>query len=316
MEAIETQGLSKSFGSTRAVEDVNLTVAPGEVFGLLGPNGAGKTTTMRMLLTLLRPSSGSASIFGQDVVRQAQAVRRIIGYVPQEKSVDRFMTGREHLRLMASLYHLSGRQAKDRIEEVLKIVELKDRADELVNNYSGGMKKKLDIACGLIPHPKLMFLDEPSLGLDVQSRLRIWDHIRGLRDKGITVLINTNYLEEADQLCSRIAIIDAARVKAVGSPLELKKALGGDRILIELGQMADATIDDLIKGIRGFDFVRDIQKSPQGLQVWVKPEESALTNLFQKVGDGHYPIQAIHYLRPSLEEVFIRHTGHSIRQEQ
>ena len=311
--AIETHRLSKSFGSTKAVEDLNLTLYVGEVFGLLGPNGAGKTTTLRMLLTLLRPTTGDARIFGYEIVRQAREVRRLIGYVPQEKSVDRYMTGREHLELMASLYHLSASEARNRVREVLKLVELEDRANELVSNYSGGMKKKLDIACGLIPHPKLMFMDEPSLGLDVQSRLRIWEHIRGLKAKGITILMSTNYLEEADQLCDRIAIIDAGRVKAIGSPLELKKGLGGDRILIELGQGVPSDIKDLAEAIQRFEFVREIHERNNTLEVWINPQEAAFTALFQKVGNGNYPVQAIHYMRPSLEEVFIRHTGHKIR---
>lgn len=312
--AIEAHRLSKSFGSAKAVEDLDLTVYAGEAFGLLGPNGAGKTTTLRMLLTLLRPTSGTAKIFGCDIVQQARDARRLIGYVPQEKSVDRFMTGREHLKLIASLYHLSGQEAKMRIQEILKLVELEEKADELVRNYSGGMKRKLDIACGLIPHPKLMFMDEPSLGLDVQSRLRIWDHIRGLRSQGITILMSTNYLEEADQLCDRLAIIDGGKVKAIGSPLELKKGLGEDRILIELGQVAPSSLKELIEAIRKFEFVREIQEGPHSLEIWIKPQQDAFTTLFQKVGNGHYPVEAIHYMRPSLEEVFIRHTGHKIEE--
>lgn len=313
--AIEAHRLSKSFGSSKAVEDLDLTVYTGEIFGLLGPNGAGKTTTMRMLLTLLRPTGGIAKIFGYDIVQQARDVRRVIGYVPQEKSVDRFMTGREHLKLIAALYHLSSQEAKKRIQEVLKLVELEKKADELVRNYSGGMKRKLDIACGLVPHPKLMFMDEPSLGLDVQSRLRIWDHIRDLKAQGITILMSTNYLEEADQLCDRIAIIDGGKIRAIGSPLELKKGLGEDRILIELGQVAPSNIRELIESIRRFEFVRDIREGQSNLEIWIKPQQDAFTALFQKVGNGHYPIQAIHYMRPSLEEVFIKHTGHKIRGE-
>jgi ABC-2 type transport system ATP-binding protein len=313
--AIDARQLSKAFGSATAVEDLNLQVYAGEVFGLLGPNGAGKTTTMRMFLTLLRPTSGTANIFGYDIVQQAREVRRLIGYVPQEKSVDRFMTGREHLKLIAALYHLSGTEAKDRVREVLKLVELEEKADELVRNYSGGMKKKLDIACGLVPHPRLMFMDEPSLGLDVQSRLRIWGHIKDLKARGITILMSTNYLEEADQLCDRLAIIDSGRIKAVGSPLELKKELGEDRILIELGQMATSNMKDLMETVRKFEFVNAVRERQNALEIWIKPQQDAFSTLFQKVGNGHYPIQAVHYMRPSLEEVFIKHTGHKIREE-
>jgi len=313
--AVETHRLTKLFGTTKAVEDLDLRVYGGEVFGLLGPNGAGKTTTMRMLLTLLRPTTGEGRIFGYDIVRQAKEVRRRIGYVPQEKSIDRFMTGREHLKLMASLYHLSGMDAKSRVHEVLKLVELEDRADDLVGNYSGGMKKRLDIACGLVARPRLLFMDEPSLGLDVQGRLRIWEHIKNLKAKGITILISTNYLEEADQLCDRIAIIDAGRMRAMGSPLELKKGLGGDRILIDLGQVVPSDLQELIEWVRRFEFVHEVRQSQNTLEIWVGPQADAFTTIFQRVGNGHYPIQAVHYMRPSLEEVFIKHTGHGIREE-
>ena len=316
MAAVDTQGLGKWFGSVCAVEDLNLTVQEGEVFGLLGPNGAGKTTTMRMLLTLLRPTQGTAKVFGLDIVQQARDVRRLIGYVPQEKSVDRYLTGREHLRLMASLYHLSGPEAKNRVKEVLKVVGLEEKADDLVGSYSGGMKKKLDIACGLVSNPKLMFMDEPSLGLDVQSRLRIWEHIRELRERGITLLMSTNYLEEADQLCDRVAIIDGGAVKAIGSPDELKKGLGSDRIAIEMGQTSPSLIQQLVETIRTHEFVHGVHQRDHVLEVWVKPDEEAFPVIFKKVSSSGHPIQAIHYLRPSLEEVFVRHTGHGIKEVQ
>ncbi len=314
-KAIETRQLEKRFGKTVAVEGLTLEVYEGEIFGLLGPNGAGKTTTMRMLMTLLRPTAGEGRVLGFDIVRESREVRRQIGYVPQEKSVDRFMTGREHLRLMAALYHLSGQAARQRIQEVLQLVDLRDKADELVRNYSGGMKKKLDIACGLIANPRLIFMDEPSLGLDVQSRLRVWEHIRTLRKQNMTVLLSTNYLEEADQLCDRLAIIDGGRVKALGSPAELKDSLGGDRILIELGEMPPAERKDLVQAMGAFDFVREIKETDRSLEVWIKSHQEGFTGIFQKVSNGRYPLRAIHYMKPSLEEVFVRHTGHSIAEE-
>ncbi len=217
--AIEVSHLSKVYeGKVTAVEDITFQVSQGEVFGLLGPNGAGKTTTLRILITVLRPSGGTARVLGLDVVAQATQVRQLIGYVPQERAIDRFLTGREHLQLLASLYHLPKDRAAKRIEEVLKLVNLEHKADEVARNYSGGMKRKLDIACGLIPDPKVLFMDEPTLGLDVQSRLKIWEHIRELKARGITILLTTNYLDEADQLCERLAIIDGGRVKAIGAP--------------------------------------------------------------------------------------------------
>ena len=197
------------------------------VFGLLGPNGAGKSTTLRILITLLRPTAGSATVLGHDVVRDAGTVRKLIGYVPQERAIDRFLTGREHLWLLANLYHMSKGDALQRITELLKLVDLEAQADQPAKTYSGGMKRKLDIACGLLPDPKILFLDEPTLGLDVQSRLRIWDYVRALRERGITIVMTSNYLDEADQLCDRLAIIDGGQIKALGSPGELKTELGG-----------------------------------------------------------------------------------------
>ena len=313
---VEIKGLSKSFGSVQAVENLDLTILEGEVFGLLGPNGAGKTTTLKMLLTLLRPTGGDARVLGYDIVTQAQEVRRVIGYVPQEKSVDRYMTGWEHLKLMASLYHLSGREAQDRIQETLDVVGLQEKAHDLVGDYSGGMKKKLDIACGLISSPRLMFMDEPSLGLDVESRLKIWEHIRQLKSQGITIVMSTNYLEEADELCDRLAIIDEGKIKAVGSPLELKKELGTDRVSIEMGDIASDAVQKLVEMIRSFEFVREIQRRDPVLEVWIQPGQENFSRLFEKVGNGQYPIQAIHYMRPSLEEVFVRHAGHGIRETE
>lgn len=216
--AIEIQHLTKTFNNKKVLDDLNLEVEAGEVFGLLGPNGAGKTTTIRTTLTLLKPTAGQIKVAGLDVVSEPRQVRQILGYVPQEKAVDRFLTGREHLILVADLYHLTREQARQRIEEILVLVDLKDSADELVTTYSGGMKKKLDIACGLIPSPKVLILDEPTLGLDVESRIRTWDYIRKLSAQGLTIFMTTNYLDEADELCDRIAILDRGRVVALGAP--------------------------------------------------------------------------------------------------
>ena len=230
---IDVARLGKAFGSVTAIEDVSFTVHAGEIFGLLGPNGAGKSTTLRILITVLPPSTGTATVLGHDVVTEADTVRSLIGYVPQERAVDRFLTGREHLELLGALYHLSRAETKTRIDELLKLVNLEEHADRVAKTYSGGMKRKLDIACGLLPNPKIVFLDEPTLGLDVQSRLRIWDYIRQLRKNGITIVMTTNYLEEADQLCDRLAIIDGGTIRVIGSPLELKTGLGGRQPLAD-----------------------------------------------------------------------------------
>ena len=185
------KNLGKTYGSVTAIDDLSLTINPGEIFGLLGPNGAGKTTTLRILITVLKPTTGSATVLGYDVVEEPDTVRSLIGYVPQERAIDRFLTGREHLQLLGDLYHLPKAQATQRIQELLKLVDLEEQADRAAKTYSGGMKRKLDIACGLLPNPKIVFLDEPTLGLDVHSRLRIWDHIRQLRKQGITIVMTT-----------------------------------------------------------------------------------------------------------------------------
>ena len=197
MIAIDVNRLCKTYDSHKAVDDLSFQVYAGEIFGLLGPNGAGKSTTLRTLITLLHPTSGTATVMGHDTVREADTVRTLIGYVPQERAIDRFLTGREHLQLLGALYHLTKDESTKRINELLKLVDLEDHADRPAKTYSGGMKRKLDIACGLLPNPKILFLDEPTLGLDVQSRLRIWEYVRMLKTRGMTVVMTTNYLDEA-----------------------------------------------------------------------------------------------------------------------
>ncbi|HEY5593542.1 MAG TPA: ATP-binding cassette domain-containing protein [Nitrospiria bacterium] len=317
MKAIEIRNLKKSFGEKTVVENLTLDVEKGEVFGLLGPNGAGKTTTIRTVLTLLKPTEGQVTVWGHDVVTQPRDVRQVLGYVPQEKAVDRFLTGREHLILVADLYHLTRPEAKKRIEEVLALVDLSQKADELVNHYSGGMKKKLDIACGMIPNPKILVLDEPTLGLDVESRIRIWDYIRRLQKSGLTILMTTNYLDEADQLCDRIAILDRGRLAALGGPEELKKGLGGDRVTVQFGPQQDR-LDELAGSLKKeLPFVNGIKVSPASheLEIRVTSNEEALAPLIQRIHHHGHPILAIQYSRPTLEDVFITYTGHKIKED-
>jgi ABC-2 type transport system ATP-binding protein len=225
---IETEDLGRAFGAHRAVDSLTLTIAPGEIFGLLGPNGAGKTTTIRMLSTLLPPSAGAARVCGFDVVRAAGEVRERIGYVPQQVSPMGYymLTGREKAEIEAALLHVPRRRVKARAAEVLDLVGLSEHADRLVQDYSGGMQKRLDLACGLLHRPGLLILDEPTLGLDVRSRHHMWDHIRALCDQGMTVLLATNYLDEADRLCDRVTIMDHGREVVSGTPAELKEAIG------------------------------------------------------------------------------------------
>jgi ABC-2 type transport system ATP-binding protein len=311
--AIEVSRLGKTYDSVRAVDDLSFHVYAGEIFGLLGPNGAGKSTTLRILITLLHPTSGSAKIFGLDSVRDAERVRRTIGYVPQERAIDRFLTGREHLELLGNLYHLPVDEATRRIGQLLKLVELEEHADRPAKTYSGGMKRKLDLACGLLPDPKILFLDEPTLGLDVQSRLRIWDHVRAMRERGITVVMTTNYLDEADQLCDRIAIIDGGRIKALGSPFELKAGLGGDIVSLTIREQDRQQA--LATALKDVPAIRAVTVKPRGLDIRVDSPEKALPAILEVANRLTCQLEFIDYHRPRLDDVFIAHTGRSIKDE-
>ncbi len=313
--AIEVQGLGKTYDGLKAIENLSLSIHEGEIFGLLGPNGAGKSTTLRILITTLKPTSGTARIFGHDVVTDADTVRRIIGYVPQERAIDRFLTGREHLLLLADLYHLSKDEAQSRIESLLQLVSLEEHADRVAKGYSGGMKRKLDIACGLLPNPKVLFLDEPTLGLDVQSRLNIWDYVRKLRDQGMTIVMTTNYLDEADQLCDRLAIIDRGQVRAIGSPKDLKAGLGGDGVWLTFRDSTPQTLEQLTAAIKSLPFIRAIHPRHQGLDIRVDGPEKALPAILEATGKSGCRLEGIEYHRPRLDDVFVAHTGRSFKNE-
>lgn len=310
---IEVARLGKTFGPVTAIEDLSFAVHAGEIFGLLGPNGAGKSTTLRILITVLPPSAGTATVLGHDVVTEADTVRSLIGYVPQERAVDRFLTGREHLELLGGLYHLSRTDTNARIAELLKLVTLEEHADRVVKTYSGGMKRKLDIACGLLPRPKIVFLDEPTLGLDVQSRLRIWEYIRQLRENGITIVMTTNYLEEADQLCDRLAIIDNGTIRVIGSPLELKTGLGGDSLSLTIKEREADKLPVLREGVMALPLVRDARITPTGLDVLVESPEKSLPAVIEVAQRLDCGLDGIEYHRPRLDDVFVAHTGHGLR---
>lgn len=313
--AIEVTHLGKTYGTVTAIEDLSLTVQAGEIFGLLGPNGAGKSTTLRILITVLPPSSGTARVLGHDVRTEADTVRSLIGYVPQERAIDRFLTGREHLELLGNLYHLPKRDATTRIDDLLRLVNLEEHADRVAKTYSGGMKRKLDIACGLLPNPELVFLDEPTLGLDVQSRLRIWDYIRQLRDNGLTTVMTTNDLEEADQLCDRLAIIDHGTIRVTGSPKELKAGLGGDRLSVTVQHSTPEKLAKLSGGVRPLPFVRDIRAGRNGLHIRVESPEKSLPAVMEVANSLECAIDGIEYQRPRLEDVFVTYTGHPFTEE-
>jgi ABC-2 type transport system ATP-binding protein len=312
--AIDVSRLCKTYDSHKAVDDLSFQVYAGEIFGLLGPNGAGKSTTLRTLITLLHPTSGTATIVGYDSVRDADKVRAVIGYVPQERAIDRFLTGREHLQLLGDLYHLTKEEATKRISELLKLVELEAHADRPAKTYSGGMKRKLDIACGLLPDPKILFLDEPTLGLDVQSRLRIWEYVRMLKARGMTVVMTTNYLDEADQLCDRLAIIDGGKIKTMGSPVELKIALGGDIVALTLKEI-DRT-PALEADLKGRPAITAVRATSKGLDIRVESPEKALPTILESANRLGCSIEFIQYNRPRLDDVFIAHTGRAITESR
>jgi len=313
--AIEVSNLGKVYDSVDAVKNLSLTVQHGEIFGLLGPNGAGKSTTLRILITTLSPTTGTATILGHDVAKEADTVRRLIGYVPQERAIDRFLTGREHLLLLADLYHLKKDEALTRINTLLKLVSLEEHADRVAKGYSGGMKRKLDIACGLLPNPKILFLDEPTLGLDVQSRLNIWEHIRQLKKQGITIVMTTNYLDEADQLCDRIAIMDRGEIRATGSPKDLKASLGGDGVWLTLSDATPEALDQLTTALHGLPFVRAIRPRENGLDIRVDGPEKALPAIMETTNKVGCRLDGIEYHRPRLDDVFVAHTGRPLTNE-
>ena len=311
---VEVAALRKRFGEVTALDGVDLAVAQGEVFGLLGPNGAGKTTTIKTLITLLQPDGGSASVLGHDVVKDAGRVRSLIGYVPQELTGDRYLSAREHLEYFCDLYHLPHRQRAGRVRELLELVGLAEVAERPIRTFSGGMKKKLDVACGLVHRPQVLFLDEPSLGLDVSIRRAVWDHILTLKRAGTTVFVSTNYMEEADALCDRVAIIDRGQVRAMGTPMELRAGLGGDVVSIELEAGGPDLVDQAEAALRAVKVVKGTWRQEHKLHATVEANETALPVLLESLSAAKVKVRGVSYHRPGLEEVFLRHTGHRFEE--
>ncbi|MBM4237100.1 MAG: ATP-binding cassette domain-containing protein [Euryarchaeota archaeon] len=310
---IEVNNLVKIFnGTIKAVDGVTFQVQEGEVFGFLGPNGAGKTTTISMLTTLLRPTSGSASVMGLDVVKDATRVRKVIGLVPQELTVDDDLTGLENMMLQADLYNVPRKDAMERIDELLHLVKLDDSAGRLVKTYSGGMRKRLELAEGLIHRPSILFLDEPTLGLDVQTRAVMWDHIRDLKRKhNMTVFMTTHYLEEADSLCDRIGIIDYGSIMALDTPDTLKRSLGGDVLQIKTDSQEDLTL--AVKAIEG---VLDVKREGAEYRVKVIKGETALPAVLKSLTDAKVPVTSANLERPNMDQVFLEYTGRSLRDAE
>jgi ABC-2 type transport system ATP-binding protein len=307
---IEAAGLCRRFGDHVAVDGLDLLVERGEVFGLLGPNGAGKTTTIRMLTTLLAPSAGAARVCGLDVTSRPGEVRRRIGYVMQTVAYRGLLTGRECVEIEAALYHLPRREVRRRAAQALDTVGLLPHADRRWTTYSGGMKKRLDLACGLLHAPEVLVLDEPSLGLDVQSRHMVWEYVRARSAGGATILLATNYLDEADRLCDRVAIIDHGRVVVEGSPAELKRSVGADVV-----QVASGEPERLRRAIAGERWVTDIVAGDSGdLHVYVEDATVALPAVMRLGMEHGIELERVTYSQPSLDDVFLLHTGRELRE--
>ncbi len=311
MDAITTDQLTKKFDTLIAVDRVSLSVARGELFGLLGPNGAGKTTIIKMLSTLLTPTSGSAFVWGHNIEREKDAVRRSIGMVFQDPAVDDQLTGRENLDFHARMYGMKKELRLQRTQEVLALVNLEDKAEILLKNYSGGMKRRLEIARGLMHYPAVLFLDEPTLGLDPQTRHHIWEYIRKLNEKQqVTIILTTHYMEEADALCSRIAIIDYGKILITDTPAALKNSIGNDLLHIRASDLVR-----LARELEQQPWVKGITSHDSHMYVGVSHGEEKIpltVNLAQALG---IEVTSISIRRPTLEDVFLHYTGKTIREE-
>jgi ABC-2 type transport system ATP-binding protein len=306
---IEAEGLTKIYKkSVKAVDDISFSVEEGELFGFLGPNGAGKTTTIKMLTTLAAITSGKAIVAGYDVNSKAASVRKIIGIVPQELTADDELKGIENLRLSAKLHHVPNDTARRKAQDLLNLLELESAAQRQVKTYSGGMRRRLQLAMGLIHEPKILFLDEPTLGLDIQTRQKMWAYIRQLnRENGITVFMTTHYLEEADSLCDRIAIIDTGVIKVSGNPSELKNKLGGTILIL---QLTDGS--DISTALRRIQDVADVEKEGGTYRIKLGRID-ALPTIVEAVVKSGLKISDITLTKPTLDQVFLQITGNTMR---
>ena len=305
MNMIETHDLVKRYNKHNAVDKVSLAIEEGEIFGLLGPNGAGKTTTMMMLTTLREPTSGSAEVNGFDIVKEPAKVRKSIGIVFQDPSSDEILTGYENLKLHGMLYDMPGDLREKRIKEVLALVDLSGRKNDLVKKYSGGMRRRLELARGLMHHPKILFLDEPTLGLDPQTREHIWVYIERLaKEEKITIVITTHYMEEADKLCDRVAIIDSGKIVALGRPKNLKEQLGGDIIRLKTRKLN-------VEALKKLKYVKEINKGDGEYVLTIVGANEHLQEILAIAGK----VDSVELSSPTLGDVFLHFTGKNIRED-
>ena len=310
---VKVEGLSKSFGNLKAVDGVTFDVKEGEIFGFLGPNGAGKTTTISVLTTLLSASGGHAEVDGLDIHKHPNEVRRRVGVVPQEYTADEDLTGLQNILLCADLYGIPRSDSKPHAMELLKLVGLEDAADRKVSTYSGGMRRRLELATGLINYPKLLFLDEPTLGLDVQTRTAVWDYIRMLKEEyRMTLFMTTHYLEEADSLCDRIAIVDHGHIVKIGTPTELKASIGGDVIVVGVAESGP----DISADIQGIPLVKEVKKSDHEYRIKSEVGEESSIKIIDLIRSKGLHVTKISLTKPSLDEAYLEFTGRSIRDEE
>ncbi len=314
--AVLVEKLQKRYGKVEAVKDVSFQVESGEIFGILGPNGAGKTTVLRCLCTLTNPDSGKLEISGISVINNPRIARTKIGYVAQEVALDKILTGRELLNLQAALYHLPNKLIKERINTVLNLLELTKWADVKTGTYSGGIRKRFDLAAGLLHQPDVLILDEPTVGLDIESRQIMWNFLRELKNLGTTVLITSHYLEEIDALANRVAIIDQGMVISTGTPNELKDKVGGDRITLRIREFTPITEAQQAQNIlKSLSFVQEIIiNNAQGnsLNLVITPQTEALINIQQTLKNAGLPTFSIAQARPSLDDVYLAATGKTL----
>ena len=310
--AIETRDLTKKYGDLTAVDKLNLKIDYGEVFGLLGPNGAGKTTIISMLCTIINPSSGNATVNGFDILKKSADVRRSIGIVFQDPSIDDRLTGRENLQLHACLYDMPTELTKKRISEVLNLVGLEDRADSAMKTYSGGMRRRLELARGLLHHPRVLFLDEPTLGLDPQTREHRWAYIENLaQTTEITIILTTHYMEEADQLCHQVAIIDYGKIKVIDTPDNLKAALKGDVITI-----ITAHPEKLAAKLTELRLTPQIDSPRDTIRLAISNAEKIIPRLIKIAAEIGVEVSSVSVHHPTLNDVFLHYTGREIRAEE
>ena len=305
---VETHDITKEYDNFTAVNSVNLKIPRNSVYGVLGPNGAGKTTLISMLCTILRPTSGNAIVNGYDILKNAKEVRQSIGIVFQSRALDDILTGREHLEMHASLYGVPHDLRKERIEEVLDLIALGEKADEFTKTYSGGMKRRLEIGRGLVHHPKLLILDEPTLGLDPQTRESIWEYITKLNQKEeVTVLMTTHYMEEADQLCDEVAIINKGQIIKADSPINLKRELKADTITIKVDKP-----DPFVQKVKSLDYVENVFQEDSTIKLMVERGENLIPSVVNFANKNDIMVRSIELKHPNLEDVFISYTGTSI----